>query len=461
MADCEDLASFPPGITPLAASQKATFAYTTVKDRLPVILTKCVDEISRTLHAETLVGGSDSIANEKVTEGKAIIASLSKLVYELQRDRPLTLLEDDEEDAAIWNSVLAKMDPSGSQPATWFSAPWLFIECFMYRKIRSIFVLTRHWKDHDVFASNQKETAFSGSLTSMETLAKHLNDVKKTDLDDAGRIAVLQEFVHFSLWGNQTDLSLLQDVAHESLHQLQTTTTANLTEMEKRIIVNDSDALVDTLKVLKNGRCDFILDNAGFELYADLILADWLVHSGTASTVVFHAKRIPWFVSDTTRKDFEWTLEAIQKHARDTSDDVLDGTVQRWRGLLEKGTWRLQVSPFWTLPYPFWQLPTAGNELYTEMCTSDLWIFKGDLNYRKCLYDGDWPTTTPLKVALGGLVRKDTPPLVLLRTCKSDPAVGLKDGQAGEMDIADKDWRINGKWGEQHCSSQPYYAFSC
>ena len=44
----------------------------------------------------------------------------------------------------------------------------------------------------------------------------------------------------------------------------------------------------------------------GFELYCDLVYADWLIQSGTCSKVIFHGKKIPWFVSDVTKKDWEW-----------------------------------------------------------------------------------------------------------------------------------------------------------
>ncbi|KAI8922081.1 hypothetical protein DFJ77DRAFT_445212 [Powellomyces hirtus] len=453
MPSRSDLAPHPAGVTPLCGNQKGTFAYTTVKDRLPVILTKCIDSISRELHAATTTTASDASSlpplaqTERATEGKQIIAELSKLVYELQRDRPLQRINDTEEDAASWNSVLESLGGKEGAPATWFGTPWLFSECHMYRKIREIFVVTNYWKDHDVFARQQKEPSFWGSVKSMEELAKHVKDVEASTLDEELKTNVLREFVQFSLWGNQTDLSLLQNVSHADMHKLQTSTSASLEQLEEKIIVNDSKLLVDAISKIKNGRIDFILDNAGFELYADLCLADWLVHSGVAKQVVIHAKRIPWFVSDTTERDFYWTLDAIQQHATHIGDDTLHSRIQTWQAYLEKGTWKLTVDPFWTLPYSFWQLPTEGGRLWDDMCTSQLLIFKGDLNYRKCVYDGNWATTTPFSEALGGLNDPQTPPLVCLRTCKSDPVVGLRPGQAEELDKADPDWRVNGKWG--------------
>ncbi|KAJ3152992.1 hypothetical protein HDU86_005448 [Geranomyces michiganensis] len=441
----ETLAPYPPGTSPLRGSMKETFAYSTVKERLPVILTKCVDSLSRELHASTLAAPSSAADKEKAAEAKHIIAEISKLVYELQRDRPLQPLTDSDEDVGIWNATLASLASTG--PATWYQLPWLFIECYLYRKIHELFILTVHWKDYDIFAAQQKETSFWGSVKSMEELAKHLRDVQARNLNDEEQKTVLREFVHFCLWGNQTDLSLLQDVAHADMHKMQQTSAAGLKQLEEKVIVNHSQALLEEIEGIKGGRVDFIMDNAGFELYSDLILADWLVHSGVAKLVVFHAKRIGWFVSDTTARDFHWTLDAIQKHAKAIGDENLNARIERWRGFLATGTWRLHVDPFWTLPYPFWQLPTAGAELYNDICKSQLLIFKGDLNYRKCVYDLNWKATTSVEDALGGLCDPRTPPLVLLRTCKSDPAVGLRSGQAEELDTTDPKWRVNGKWG--------------
>lgn len=66
-----------------------------------------------------------------------------------------------------------------------------------------------------------------------------------------------------------------------------------------------------TLTLLSN-----FTDNAGFELYCDFVYADWLIQSGICDQIVFHGKRLPWFVSDVTRKDWDWyVVMAGQKSA--------------------------------------------------------------------------------------------------------------------------------------------------
>lgn len=43
----------------------------------------------------------------------------------------------------------------------------------------------------------------------------------------------------------------------------------------------------------------------------DGLVADFLIQSGLAKQVRFHGKRYPWFVSDVTRKDWEWLLNTM------------------------------------------------------------------------------------------------------------------------------------------------------
>ena len=42
-----------------------------------------------------------------------------------------------------------ELDARG-QP-TWHDVEWLYAECYLYRRIHTLFALSEHWKDYDVF----------------------------------------------------------------------------------------------------------------------------------------------------------------------------------------------------------------------------------------------------------------------------------------------------------------------
>merc|ERR1719270_259814 len=61
---------------------------------------------------------------------------------------------------------------------------------------------------------------------------------------------------------------------------------------------------------------DIVMDNAGFELFSDLCLADFLITTGLASMVRLRVKVHPWFVSDTSKKDIDWVLQEMSEGAK-------------------------------------------------------------------------------------------------------------------------------------------------
>src|SRR5205085_2900262 len=80
----------------------------------------------------------------------------------------------------------------------------------------------------------------------------------------------------------------------------------------------------------KDRRVDIVLDNAGFELFVDLVLTGYLLESGLATHVVLHPKNIPWFVSDVVPRDFADTLNVLQNakafYETPSDDDRAKGT---------------------------------------------------------------------------------------------------------------------------------------
>jgi len=86
--------------------------------------------------------------------------------------------------------------------------------------------------------------------------------------------------------------------------------------------------------ILSHFFSDIILDNAGYELFTDLCLADYLMTYKFVNTVRFAGKAIPWFVSDVTRQDFTATINCIAHSPR---SETLKELGKRWEGYFKSG----------------------------------------------------------------------------------------------------------------------------
>lgn len=227
---------------------------------------------------------------------------------------------------------------------------------------------------------------------------------------EAAEELLFREMCEICLWGNATDLSLLTNLSYEDIQKLQGSEARK--KSEKNILVNDLDKAFQVLTAAqkaghKDRRVDIVLDNAGFELFVDLILAGYLVASGLATSVVFHPKSIPWFVSDVLPADFAALLSALaqpqnfygtlsddDKAAGKTVQPLSDAALaslqflfQHWTSIYAEGALVLRPNDFWTQAGSYWRLPGAEPSLYEDLKSSELVIFKGDLNYRKLTAD--------------------------------------------------------------------------
>ena len=212
------------------------------------------------------------------------------------------------------------------------------------------------------------------------------------------------------LWGNATDLSLLTNLSYEDIQKLQGSQARKASE--KNIVVNDLGKAFQVLTSAqasgrKERRVDIVLDNAGFELFVDLILAGYLLAAGLATTIVLHPKSIPWFVSDVLPQDFAALLSALadpqafysalsdhDKLAGKPPTPLSDAQVSHLKFLFDhwsrahaEGQLVLRPNTFWTAGGSYWRLPQTEPSLHADLKESELVIFKGDLNYRKLTGD--------------------------------------------------------------------------
>ncbi|KAK9470191.1 uncharacterized protein V1510DRAFT_383827 [Dipodascopsis tothii] len=413
-------------VPPYSTGDETSFGHTSARSRWPIIITGVVDDLHRSAADAT---------GAKAEEGRKLIEAFGALKHEVSHDRTLEPLEDDGgEDIAVYNAELARQGPM-----SYGNAPWLYSECYLYRKMYLLLQKTEHWKDYDIYG-RQKMDAFvqSGRAVSeiavrYKGLAGQLDGVSPEQLE-----LLFREFVDISLWGNATDLSLLTSLSLEQLQSLQGEKARK--ESEKYILANDVEAAFAAVKAAPGGGIDIVLDNAGFEFYTDLILGLFVLDSKLASTVTFHTKRMPWFVSDVIPADFDLLVDALASPA-DFPDHrpELDFLVDKLKKYHAAGSLVITTSPFWTTSLPFWEIREGGlgggDAVRSELLSSKCVFFKGDLNYRKLTYDSAWPTTTPFKTALGTLATSGVK-VMSLRTCKADVVVGLPAGKSDELEAA-------------------------
>ncbi|KAH9982959.1 DUF89-domain-containing protein [Lactifluus volemus] len=426
-----------------------SFAHATMGVRLPTILGKAIDDATRTLN--------DQSSEEKIVDLVQCIERMDVLMQDLSGNQKLRpIIDDGEADVALWNKEIAKY----FQGKDFMNAPWLFAEAYKYRRLREAFTVSKFWGDYDVFY-RQKCDTFSRSSDAVFELSMRFAEPftqsgKSPEARSEAERLMFLELTQVCLWGNSTDLSLLINMTEDQIKSLQSTGGDHLAATEKNILGNHLSQLWETVKDNRdktNGRIDFVLDNAGFELYCDCVYADFLIQSGLAKQIRFHGKRYPWFVSDVTRKDWEWLLNSmVYGHlfpkATEQERESLRRLGLRWKQYEREGKWVYEQHPFWCTGYTFWELHSEAPDLFLHLSRSDLVFFKGDLNHRKLTYDCAAPASTPFDIAIGPMASAAGAPKVCsLRTIKSDVVVGLESDETAErLDKEEPGWKISGKY---------------
>jgi len=167
--------------------------------------------------------------------------------------------------------------------------------------VHTFFALSSLWKTYDVFSRQKISTFRSSQPAVLELAARYKSLIKQLEGDrtpakddeereQADQI-IFMEMCEICLWGNATDLSLLTSLTYEDVQKLQGAEARK--KAEKNILANDLPAAYKVLTEAKKKdpkserRVDIVLDNAGFELYVDLILAGYLLAAGLATQVSY------------------------------------------------------------------------------------------------------------------------------------------------------------------------------
>lgn len=341
-------------------ADRLSFAFPTARTRWPKILNQIIEEISSTLST------NKSFSFKDIQAGKEIQAQIINIREQIANNAPLTPLQyDGGMDIENYNLEIGTIMPK----PTWLHVPWLFAECYLYRRVWTYFAVSSpiYWTTFDPF-STEKRKAMVGSKKGTIELVNHLLQVLDTDLrslDSGKQQALFEEMIQISLWGNATDLSLLAGGGVEELDSRQG--KAARENSRKNVLCDDTAAVYEMFEYLRhgdiassNGEIHIVLDNAGFELLADLVLAAYLLKAGRTHKVVLHGKRIPWFVSDVNHHDYTELVNGLAKGTiyppKDTSGEDRQQMARFGKHIqdLETKRWlEFRAEMFWTTQHAF------------------------------------------------------------------------------------------------------------
>ena len=278
--------------------------------------------------------------------------------------------------------------------APWLELPWYFAESFFYRRLLEATRFFDNGADPFLVIKQTEERAMLPRVLA----ARGVDD--------------LDALVRLSLWSNRADLSYTAGRAFGDAGDVDD------------LLVDDRARAVPMLQ--EAHRVAIVLDNAGTELAFDLLLAVHLVRAG--KEVTLHAKEHPYFVSDATIDDVLRTLDLLE---------------------LGEGSLELTDEPHWTSSR-FHTRADLPKDLARALANFDVVIMKGDANYRRLVRDAPWPHETPVEMAM------DFPaPLVALRTCKAEVAVGVPIDVVTRARSRDEQWLVSGRFGMIQVAAAP------
>jgi uncharacterized protein with ATP-grasp and redox domains len=368
---------------PPIVGQKGSFAWYTIKKRLPAILEQLIEEFQDNKNtAENLYWLKDNVAHGKIN------------CYPVAGP-----------DVNNWKKYLKP-----HIGCSWFEVPFYFAEAYFYRLILDFVGFFDNGKDP---FQNQKLNDLQEHKIQMLAFLDKTKNVLPN-----GKEKALEELLKVNLWGNKADLSQL------NMDRSDNQGNENL--------VNDTSEVINQLSN-EAGRLDIILDNAGMELFTDLLLSMSLIQLDITERVVLHAKAYPTFVSDATSEDVNVMLNELLQTGINDFPKLFNQYRKDHRIIV-------QSHEFWNAPLHFYEMPP---DLYTDLADSDLIFFKGDANYRRIFGDRAIPTHTSLNTMTNYLPTKS----LAIRILKSEIMMGLKPEKVQSLSGHDPDWMISGKYG--------------
>ncbi|KAH8377257.1 hypothetical protein KR093_004578, partial [Drosophila rubida] len=412
----------------LSGRFKQSFAYVALQARMPGIMQQVINTLHSNEHDLIKLHGEEVLKDIQV-----ITHSIDSLKRELSNDRKFTLFHGNEVDKAEWNAFLSELP----QPKrSYFRASWLHSECYLYRRLFSFFEGSKHLRNFDYFADlKQEDLKISELAIKCMTMATRNLD-KSFDM--------FSKLLRINLWSNHFEIQLNSFYFSTVEDRSDINVLSAVADLDKRLLVDESQLVWNCLMKVANQEeiiVDYICDNAGFELFTDFLLIEYMLDHRLATQVRMHVKAIPWYISDAMPTDVNWTIKYLMKHA----DDYVSNFGWKLQRLFAEK--RILLSPpsyFWTGPQAYFVMVDCNLNLFRLISHSEVAIFKGDLNYRKLLGDYIWDSTEDFITCLRGFRPTN---ICAMRTVKCEVICGLPEGTADRLLHVDPTWMISGSYG--------------
>ncbi|KAH8238692.1 hypothetical protein KR038_001839 [Drosophila bunnanda] len=396
----------------LSARFMHSIAYVTLRQRSPAIIRDIVAFLRE--REPDIVNQCGDYAHFDL---KRTVWSLDVLREDMVANKEFEIFRVKTPDTESWNEFLNALPDDKNQ---WFSALWLHADCYMYRRIWSIFQRSETLVDYDYFGE-QKMLAAKQATQPMKSILESTKDLKRSKEN-------FLRLLRLSLWGTRNVW-----MSGGGLNDM-------LAEFESNLLADQSAAVWrDLRRAYDPVYVDIVTDNAGFELFTDLVLGDYIIRSRLAQRVRFHVKAIPWFIMDATHNDFQWLLDFFRTHEH---PELQAFASKIHKHLLDRSFILCDKSYFWTSGYDFSHMKEVQPCLYVYLSEASLVIFKGDLNYRKLLGDINYSSTDCFSECLRGFHPTS---VCALRTIKTDLYCGLTVCQVEWLNEDEPDWMETGE----------------
>ncbi|XP_030384761.1 damage-control phosphatase ARMT1-like [Scaptodrosophila lebanonensis] len=412
----------------LSGRFKQSFAYLALQTRMPGIMSQIVAQLQSNMPEL-----EEQFGEEVRKDVPNIVDAIERLSRELKRDRYFSLFHGNEPDKAEWNAFISELP---KPKRSYFRACWLHAECYLYRRIYSIFEHSHCLRTYDYFGDLKHED-LKASVQAMEAVGKATCQMGKSWSN-------FSLMMRLNAWSNHFEL-FWNSMGGNAKLKARVDVKSVLDTFENRLLANDSILVWNCLvKAKLQGKqkiiVDYICDNAGFELFTDFIFLAYLVEAGLATQVRLHVKSIPWYISDVTKRDIDWTLGFLQQHP----SDILSTLGYKWLDFFRNE--RFIMAPesyFWTGPQPYFVMVDVNLDLFHYLSQAELAIFKGDLNYRKLTGDFIWDSMEDFITCLRGFRPTN---VCAIRTVKCEVICGLPEGVADKLVRTDPQWMTSGRY---------------